>query len=830
MNKISITIDGIVCEAVEGEYILNVARRNNIFIPAICYVPNCSPTLACRLCMAEVDSKRVYTCNAKAKDGQVVITNSPEIEEERKSIMEVYVINHPLECGVCDKSGECELQNYVLEMQVDEQKYTIRNTHKPVKDWGLTRYDPSLCIVCERCVTVCKDVVGENALKTTSRGEDVAVAKELKDSMPKDAFAVWNKLQKSIIDKTDINGDVDCSDCGQCAEVCPVGALVVSDFHYNSNAWELTKIPAANPHSSDCSLMYYEVKQTSIENSESKIYRVEGDKNFGTLNGAAKFGYDFENRVKEKDEKAFNNAIDFIKTKADTIKFNSFITNEEALILQKIKSKYNLKLVNEDAFRYQRFLNTFSKASGESLYSGDLNRVKNSDFVVSFASFLRYDSPNSSYALNSAIKMNKAIAIYAHPITDKVVNSYSKNLLHVKYNIASEEAFLYALLDMLADKAKLDDKINSYLSSLHTKTTKTVKESVVEEIKESIIVKTKDEQSGEEIERSEEVIKKVAKEVEKEVEIVSSKLWEMMGIEDLSEQIKTLSNGKEKLFLIVGEDAITHKNWKNLANLCGLLSFAANFNVVIIPSQTNTLGVSLICELDELEGQNVLGYNEKANFTLSALGDGDLDMPALNQQEGTFTSIDKRVVPTNAALGYNGYILNDIANALDVGETYTIDFTNKLPIEKGFTNKNFDDLPNYYDNNGVEHRGYFLQVANIQREVELKEIEDISLKGNIVYRANPILQFSPFTNKAHQLSSCASLYVSEEFLNEFGLTNGQNIKLKTDSELISLKIELNKKIDGKIAYIPTFDNKLDVSKIFKDGYRFANYDAKGAEK
>lgn len=813
MNKISITINGIVCEAKEGEYILNVARKNDIFIPAICYVTNCSPTLACRLCMAEIDGKRAYTCNAKAKDGQVVITNSHEIEEERRAIMEVYCINHPIECGVCDQSGECELQNYVLEMEVCEQKYTIKNTHSKVKNWGLTRYDASLCIVCERCVTVCKDKVGENVLKTIPRGEDLSVPKECKDTMPKDSYAVWNKLQKSIIDKIDINGDVSCSDCGQCAEVCPTGALVLSDFHYTSNAWELTQIPAANPHSSDCAFMYYEVKQNSIANSEPKIYRVQGDKNFSELNGAARFGFDFENRVKNKDENTFIEAVDFIKNKADTIKFNSFVTNEEALILQKIKEKYNLKLINEDAFRYQRFLNTFSKASGKSLYSGDLDIIKSSDFIVSMASFLRYDSPNSAYALNSALKMNKASAIYAHPITDKIVNNYSKNLLHIKYNVATEEAFLYILLDMFADKEKLDDKMNGYLNSLHEKQTKITKETILKKIV--------NETSGHEEELTEEV--------EKNTEIVSSKLWQIMGISDLSEQIKTLSNGKEKLSLIIGEDALTHKNWENIAYLCGLLEFAANFHVVIIPSQTNTLGVSLVCELDEFVGKNVLGYNEKADFTLSALGDGNLDMPALNQQEGTFTNINKRVVPTNAALSYGGYILNDIANALEIKETYTIDFTCKLPLNKGFEDKNFDDLPNYYDNAGNEYRGYLLSVKDVKKDEFFKSIDEINRQKNFIYMANPILQFSPFTNKSHQLSSCAALYVSQEFLDENGLENGQSIKLKINNELIAIKVELDKKIEGLIPYLPTFDNKLNVSAIFQNGYRFANYDIVGAK-
>ena len=121
------------------------------------------------------------------------------------------------------------------------------------------------------------------------------------------------------------------------------------------------------------------------------------------------------------------------------------------------------------------------------------------------------------------------------------------------------------------------------------------------------------------------------------------------------------------------------------------------------------MGISLICDLDDsCEGQT-LGYNAEADFTLSALGDGDLDMPAMNQQEGTLTTIDKRVVPMNVALEYGGYVLNDIASALGLNAEYTIDYTQLLPQESGFEALAFDDLPNYFDAVGTEHRGYLLK-------------------------------------------------------------------------------------------------------------------------
>ena len=194
-------------------------------------------------------------------------------------------------------------------------------------------------------MTVCKDMIGESALKTVPRG-GAELDKAWKDKTEKDAYAMWNKLQKSIIGIASGAESLDCTQCGECTAVCPVGALVGSDFQYTSNAWELKKIPAANPHSSDCSLIYYDVKHTSIANPEPKIYRVSSDHNYAPLHAAARYGFDFHNEVSGKDEVAFNAVVEALKTKADTIAFDSYITNEEALILQKLKEKYGYKLFN----------------------------------------------------------------------------------------------------------------------------------------------------------------------------------------------------------------------------------------------------------------------------------------------------------------------------------------------------------------------------------------------------------------------------------------------------------------------------------------------------
>ncbi|MDX1808493.1 MAG: NADH-quinone oxidoreductase subunit G [Sulfurospirillaceae bacterium] len=824
MSDITVTIDGIKCEASEGEYILQIARRNNIFIPAMCYLTNCSPTLACRLCLVEIDGKRAYSCNAKAKDGMDVITQNEEIEIERKAIMKVYDLNHPLECGVCDQSGECELQNYTLEMGIDTQDFAIADTHRPTHDWGFIHYDSSLCIVCERCVTVCKDMIGDAALKTVPRGGD-ALDKEWKDKAPKDTYAMWNKLQKSLIGIASDADSLDCTNCGECTAVCPVGALVGSDFQYTSNAWELKKIPASNPHSSDCSLIYYDVKHTDIKNPNPKIYRVSSDFNFAPLHGGIRYGYDFQNEVKAKDEKAFKKAIEFLKESADTIKFDSFITNEEALILQRLKEKFGYKLVNHDAFSYKKFLEGFRSTSGKSLYSADLNKIRASNFVISVGSAFKTDNPNVGYAINNAVTMNKGAGIYFHPVSDSVVEGYSKNFASVAHKVGVEESILYLVLDLFANKDELSKDLVDYLESFHEKKKKTITEVVKEEVKEIV----KDEESGEE----KEVVKKVNKNVEKEIEVVYNRLFDNIGIEEeFSATLEKMLDKKDTFTLVAGEDLYNHKRAANLSKLLGLIQRHTSFDVLIIPSKTNTLGVSLICDLDEAEGSKVLGYNVKADFTLSALGKADLDMPALNQQEGTFTSMNKRVVPTNVAVPFAGYCLNDLANALGLKAKNTIDYTKELSSIELYKSEEFDSLPNEFENSGLENRGYLLddkELGAVSDDVE--KIEDIDFEDStVVYLANPVMQFSAFTNKAHQLNEAGALYVSSDFLEKHDLKAGSPVLITNGDAKLIIATKLDHQIKGQIPYLPTFDTKLDVMPFFTDGYRFSKVTIKGAEK
>ena len=822
MNEITITIDGNAVQTQEGEFILNAARANGVFIPAICYLSRCSPTLACRICLVEADGKQVYACNAKAKEGMNIVTSTSNIEDEKRAIMEVYDVNHPLECGVCDQSGECELQNYTLELAVDSQSYSIPDTFKAVQDWGLIKYDPALCIMCERCITVCKDMIGDGALSTVSRGGD-AIDPALKESMPKDAYAMWNKLNKSLI-APNAGDKLDCTNCGECTSVCPVGALVSTDFQYTSNAWELQSIPATCSHCSAGCQLSYDVKHTSTENPDNSIYRVKNEWNYVSLCGSGRYGYDFQNSNVTKDANKFDAAIAAFK-KADTISFTSTITNEEAMILQRLKEKFGYRLINEEARVFKAFLNSYSTISGQSLYSGNLKEVHDSDFVVSIGSALKTDNPNARFAMNNALSMNKGAGLYFHPISDPVINDMSKNVTQFNHAAMMEEAALYLMLDLFGDKKAMPSDIVNYLASFHSSKMVTVEETIDEKVTETVVKKVLNEETGVEEEVSEEVTKTVKKKVSKEVEVDDNRLYELLNAPiGFADTLTKYLAKKEKFALMVGPDLYTHPNAVNCARLVALIEKYTVFSVTMIPNLANTLGTALICDLDANAGSYTIGYNTVGNFTLSALGDGDLDMPALNQQEGTLTSIDKRVNPTNVAVEFGGYILNDIANALGFNESLTVNYTKQLPITAGFEAVEFDTLPNYYTNAGEEVRGYVLKPVAVgvnSDEGVAPFVENNAMGSALVYLANPVLQFTPFTAKAHQLQETGGLYASAAFMSANGVNEGDRVRVKTAHAEIVVNVIADGKIDGEIPYLPTFDTQINSGALF-DGYRFAN--------
>ena len=463
------------------------------------------------MCMVEADGKRVYACNAKVKDGMEVIVNTIEIEQERYAIMQAYNVNHPLQCGVCDKSGECELQNYTHYVGVKEQKYALRDDYKALNHWGKTAYDPNLCIVCERCVTLCKDKIGKSHIKAI-KFDGQLPNKEYKESMPKDAFGVWTKFKKSLIG---VSGEGDCKDCGECASVCPVGALGIAHFQYKSNAWELEKIPSTCVHCGNGCALTYEVKQEGISGDRRKIYRVVSDWNFATLCPAGRLVFDENHQGITKDKEAFNAAIAAFK-EADSIHFAGNITNEEAMILQKLKQKYGYHLVCDEVWDFQQFIQEFSK--GGSLGKATQKEITQSTFVMCFGGAMSYDMPVITHSINNAMKQNKgAILAYFHTMEDCVAKEFVKpaNLIEAYYKPDSEEAFALLLASVCIAKENMPFALKNQIEKYERKITK----EIPKEVKSIVEIPQIDENGNEVLIKKEEI-----KQVLEQVEELSSEL------------------------------------------------------------------------------------------------------------------------------------------------------------------------------------------------------------------------------------------------------------------------------------------------------------------
>jgi NADH-quinone oxidoreductase subunit G len=584
-----------------------------------------------------------------------------------------------------------------------------------------------------------------------------------------------------------------------------VGALVSRDFQYTSNAWDLKRTPATCAHCSSGCQIYYETKPASIEDRSEKIFRVTNEWNYVSLCGAGRFGYDFENRVESKDEKAFTAAVEAFK-KAESIRFNSVITNEEALMLQTLKKELGVKLVNPDARAFQKFLAAYSSAAGRSLYSFDFKEVMATDFVMSVGSSLRNDNPNARYAFNNVQKMNKGAGLYFHPVGDNLVPTFGKSVEVFTHKVGLEEAALYLILDLFADKEQLPEEVKEYLASFKSETTKTIKEKVMKDVTETVV----DKETGEE----KEVTKKVPEMVEKEITVEKNGLEELLGKESdaFAAAFEKMMKKKESFSLIVGEDLYFHEKAENIAKLIALIEQTSSVHVAMIPPKTNSLGVALICDLDAEATGYTVGYNENGDFRLSALGDGDLDIPAMNQQEGTLTNMHKRVTPTNAALEYKGYELNDLMKALVDAPEETIDWTVKLPEEKGFKAVEFDSLPNGYLNDGTENRGYQLSVLTSDAgELKVDKIDESAvLEGEIVYRCNPQRQFNDFSDKAHEIFESFGLYASTAKAEALG----SKVEIAFADRSITVDVIADERMEGDIVALSDFKSAQDVYGLF----------------
>src|ERR1700688_1587984 len=172
-DPVKLTIDGREIQAAPGTLGIDAAKTAGIEIPAFCYYEGLSLAAACRMCLVEVEKmpKMMTACTLPVAEGMIVRTDTEQVKQARKYTLEFLLTNHPLDCPVCDKGGECELQDMVFRYGAGESRFTERKQHVDEKQWSpVVFFDAPRCILCYRCVRVCDEGMGVGALGVSDRG------------------------------------------------------------------------------------------------------------------------------------------------------------------------------------------------------------------------------------------------------------------------------------------------------------------------------------------------------------------------------------------------------------------------------------------------------------------------------------------------------------------------------------------------------------------------------------------------------------------------------------------------------------------------------------
>ncbi len=271
MNTVTLQINGRDVSVRNGATILEASSGAGIEIPRLCHMEGLPPNASCRLCVVEVGGARnlLASCSYPVSDNMVVRTNSERVIRARKLVLELILSDHPFDCMTCEKSGACSLEKYAYELGVSTTRFPGEEHAYPLDESNpfiVTDYNK--CILCGRCVTACHEVQFVGAIDLTLRGFDTKVAAP---------------FDKSLLDTT-------CTFCGQCVDVCPVGALVEKTRRFQGREWEFTKVSTVCPYCGvGCNI--------ELNVRENRIVKVTPSANVevnqGQLCVKGKFGMDF---------------------------------------------------------------------------------------------------------------------------------------------------------------------------------------------------------------------------------------------------------------------------------------------------------------------------------------------------------------------------------------------------------------------------------------------------------------------------------------------------------------------------------------------------------
>jgi len=272
-NAVSITINGRTVAARKGDFIIAAADSVDEYIPRFCYHPRMSSVGMCRQCMVEVEGPRgpmmVVSCMTPVADGQIVRTDTPQVKRAQEGMIELLLANHPLDCPVCDKGGECPLQDQAFSHGAGESRFVEEKRHyeKPIPISDLVFLDRERCILCDRCTRFADEVAGDPLISFTQRGNNTQIM-----TFPDEPFASYFS--------------------GNTVQICPVGALTASPYRFKARPWDLEQ------RESTCTTCSVGCR-TVVQSSRDELLRYQGvdsdPVNWGWLCDKGRFNFQSTN-------------------------------------------------------------------------------------------------------------------------------------------------------------------------------------------------------------------------------------------------------------------------------------------------------------------------------------------------------------------------------------------------------------------------------------------------------------------------------------------------------------------------------------------------------
>jgi formate dehydrogenase alpha subunit len=435
---VSLTIDGKNISVPAGTTILEAARQLGITIPTLCWLQKVSPTGACRVCAVEVEGvdRNMTACNTPVKEGIVVTTQSEKLTIARKKIMELMLVNHPLDCPVCDAGGECDLQDSCYGLEVARQEYSAVLERRPIRyDWRLLESDPNRCILCEKCVKVDHEVVGCDAIAVVDRGE------------------------ATIIDTVD-GKPLDCDFCGNCIAACPTGTLISKPFKFKGRPWTFERTPSVCSFCSTGCQIEYHSKNGRVERVTSE----DDTFNEGNLCINGRFGYAYLNSDRRlttplvgQSPASWDAAVSAAVEKLKSVPAAAVagiasprLTNEENFLFARLIKETigSPNLDSEARLGFAPAIETMKARLGIDGASATIDRIDKADAILVIGCDLKAESTGIEYRVIKAATKNDARLVVANARTIKL-RKYANSYLN--YKPGGEVALLAGLAKALLE-------------------------------------------------------------------------------------------------------------------------------------------------------------------------------------------------------------------------------------------------------------------------------------------------------------------------------------------------------------------------------------------